>query len=62
MLTVVSHHGQETFKVPIIGCMNSIAYIQRQIDRILRPIRHARAYMDDIVSGAYSFRQHIKDL
>ena len=29
MLTVVSYRGQETFKVPIMGYMNSIAYIQR---------------------------------
>ena len=42
--------------------MNSIAYIQHQIDRILRPIRHTRAYVDDVVSGAYSFCQHVKDL
>ncbi len=62
MLTVVSHRGQETFKVPIMGCMNSIAYVQRQIDRILRPIKHARAYVDDVVSGARSFSQHLNDL
>ena len=27
LFTVVTHRGQETFKVPIIGCMNSIIYI-----------------------------------
>ena len=62
MLTIVTHRGQETFNVPVMGCMNSIAYVQRQIDKILRPIRHARAYIDDVVTGATSFQQHLKDL
>ena len=62
MLTVVTHRGQETFNVPVMGCMNSIAYVQRQIDKILRPVKHARAYIDDVVTGATSFQQHLKDL
>ena len=62
MLTIVTHRGQETFNVPVMGCMNSIAYVQRQIDKILRPVKHARAYIDDVVTGATSFRQHLKDL
>ena len=45
-----------------MGCMNSIAYVQRQIDRILRPMKHAKAYVDDVVSGARSFHQHIVNL
>ena len=62
MLTIVTHRGQETFNVPVMGCMNSIAYVQRQIDKILRPVKHARAYIDDVVTGATSFQQHLKDL
>ena len=63
MLTVVSHRGQETFNVPIMGCMNSIAYVQRQIDKILRPIRDfAQAYIDDIVTGSKSFMEHVTNL
>ena len=63
MLTVVSHRGQETFNVPIMGCMNSIAYVQRQIDKILRPIKEfAQAYIDDIVLGSKSLREHVEHL
>ena len=63
MLTVVSHRGQETFNVPIMGCMNSIAYVQRQIDKILRPIKEfAQAYIDDIVLGSKSLAQHVAHL
>ena len=36
MMTVVSHRGQESFNVPMMGCVNSIAYVQRQIDALLR--------------------------
>lgn len=62
MLTVVTHRGQETFNVPIMGCMNSIAYVQRQIDKILRRLRKAKAYIDDIVTGAATLPEHLQDL
>ncbi len=49
-LTVVSHRGQESFNVAVMGYKNSPAYVQRQIDRLLRAFRQfARAYVDDIV-------------
>lgn len=55
MFTVVTHRGQETFKVPIMGYINSIAYVQREIDTIFSEVREwARAYIDDIVCGATS--------
>lgn len=55
MFTVVTHRGQETFQVPIMGYVNSIAYVQREIDNILRHVRDwARAYVDDIICGAKS--------
>ena len=62
LLTVGSHRGQETFNVPVMGCMNSIAYVQRQIDRILRPLPYAKAYIDDIVSGAKKFHEYLSNL
>ena len=62
-LTVSSHRGQETFKVPVMGFRNSPAYVQRMIDRILRPFRHfCRAYVDDIVIFSSSLEEHIKHL
>lgn len=36
-LTVISHRGQEQYNVAIIGYKNSPSYVQRQIDKILRP-------------------------
>ena len=64
MMTVVSHRGQESFNVPIMGCVNSIAYVQRQIDRILRKLERAKAkaYVDDIVTGSETFKLHVADL
>ena len=46
-----------------MGCMNSIAYVQHQIDKVLRPIKDfAHAYIDDIVTGAEDFQQHVAHL
>ena len=42
--------------------MNSIVYIQRQINRILRLLLYSRAYIDDIVSGTRSFTKHLSNL
>lgn len=57
MLTMITHRGQEIFNVPVMGCMNSVAYVQRQIDRILRDF--VRTYIDDIVTGVKSLADHI---
>lgn len=35
MFTVVTHRGQKIFQVLIIGYINSVAYIQQEIDNIL---------------------------
>lgn len=35
---VITHRGQETFQVPIMGYINSVAYVQREIDNILRSV------------------------
>ena len=58
-LTVVSHRGQESFNVAVMGYKNSPAYVQRQIDRLLRKLRRfARAYVDDIVVFSHSKEEH----
>ena len=62
-LSVSSHRGQETFNVPVISYRNSPAYVQRIIDRILRPFRHfCRAYVDDIIIFFTSLEEHLKHL
>lgn len=55
MFIVVTHRGQQTFQVPIMSYINSVAYVQREIDNILQSVRDwARAYVDDIICGAKS--------
>ena len=62
-LTVFLYRGQETFNVSVMGFRNSPAYVQRMIDRILRPFRHfCRAYVDDIVIFSSSLEEHVKHL
>ena len=58
-LTVVSHRGQKSFNVAVMGFKNSPAYVQRQIDRLLRDHRrYARAYVNDIVVFSRTKEEH----
>ena len=43
-LTIVTHRGQETFLIPVMGCRNSMAYVQRQMIRIFRQGLYRRHY------------------
>lgn len=62
-LTVISHRGQETFLVPVMGYKNSVAYVQRQMDNILREYRaFVKAYIDDVVVRSKSMNDHIQHL
>ena len=61
-LTVVSHRGQETFNVAVMGYKNSPAYVQRQIDRLLRRFSFARAYVDDVVVYSKTLEEHVQHL
>ena len=59
-LTVISHRGQETFNVAVMGYKGSVAYVQRQIDRILRSHKDfAKAYVDDIVVASKTLEEHL---
>ena len=61
--TVISHRGQEQFNVAIMGFRNSPPYIQRQVDRLLRPHHvFARGYVDDIVIFSKTFKDHLHHL
>jgi len=61
-LTVVSHRGQESFNVAVMGFKNSPSYVQRQIDKLLRPYSFARAYIDDVVIASKTLSEHIQHL
>jgi hypothetical protein len=59
-LTVVSHRGQESFNVAVMGYKNSPPYVQRQMDRMLRPHQlYAKGYVDDIVVFSKTLDDHI---
>lgn len=62
-LGVITHRGHKVLKVAMMGHCNSIAYVQRQLDGILRGLRKfCRAYIDDIVIALNSLEEHIKHL
>ena len=63
MFTILIHRGQKTFQVPIIGYINSVAYVQQEIDNILQEVRAwVRAYVDDIIYGARSLSYLLEKL
>lgn len=63
MFTIITHRGQETFQVPIIGYINSVPNVQCQIDNILHPICDwTRPYVDDIICGARSMEELVARL
>ena len=61
-LTVMSHRGQEHFNVCTMGFKNSPAYVQRQIDLLLRKYPWARAYIDDVVIASKTLDEHVQHL
>lgn len=59
-LTVINHRGQETFNVAVMGYKGSVAYVQRQIDRILRAHKDfAKAYINNIVVASKTLEEHL---
>lgn len=62
-LTVVSHRGQEVFNVAVMGFINSVAYVQRQLENLLREFRHfLRVYVDDIILFSDILEDHLHHL
>ena len=62
-LGVISHRGQEFFKVAVMGYCNSVEHVQRLMDFYLRRFRKfCRGYIDDFVIASGSVDEHIRDL
>jgi len=62
-LTVVSHREQKQFSMTIMRFKNSLSYVQRQTDKILRSHRvYAKVYMNDIVIFSHTLEKHLKHL
>ena len=62
-LTIVIHSGQEIFLVPVMGCRNTIAYVQKRMDRLLHYWRSfVKTYIDNIIICLRTFANHIINL
>lgn len=62
-MSVISHRGQETFNVAIMGYINSIAYVARQMANILRGCEaYCVVYVDDIIVFSDSYQDHLSHL
>ena len=57
-LTVVNHRGNEQWNVAVMGFKDNPAYVQRQIDGLLKPLKFARAYVDDVVIFSQTLKEH----
>ena len=62
-LTIVTHKDQEIFLISVMSCRNSVAYVQRQMNTLLRQFRDfVNVYIDDIVVKSKSLTEHIDHL
>lgn len=60
---VITHKEQETFLVSVIKNRNSMSYVQRQMNTILRDFRtFVKVYIDDVVIKSRFLKDHLKHL
>ena len=61
--TFISHRGLEYLKVAAMGFKNSPPFVQRTMDRVLRPLMEfVKAYIDDLVAYSRTFDEHLSHL
>ena len=58
----MSHRDQEFFNVIVMKYKNSLAYVQKQIDRLLRFYKFVKIYINDIVIYFKILKKHIAHL
>ena len=62
-LTIVIHRNQEFVNVTIMKYRNSSAYVQKQIDKILRYYQQfAKTYVNNIVIFSKTLQKHVTHL
>lgn len=62
-IAVLLHRGQEIFNVTLMGYINSVPYIQRQMDFQLKEFTEfCRIYIDNIVIASKTFEDHLQHL
>ena len=60
---VISHRDQEQFSVTLISYNNSLSYVQRQTNKMLRSYKYfAKIFIDDIVIFFKTFSKHFEHL
>lgn len=61
--TMITHREQETFLISIMSCRNSMIYVQRQMNLLLRIFwNFVKIYIDDIIVWFKSFQDHLRHL
>lgn len=55
---MISHRGLETPSVALMGFRNSLVYVQRFIDKLLKPYSFCRAFINNIVVYSDSVEEH----
>ena len=48
-LIVVNHRDNKQWNVAVMGFKNNFAYMQKQIDGLLKPFKFVKIYVDDMV-------------
>ncbi len=62
-LTIMSHHEQKYFLITSMKFKNSSTYAQRQINKILRDLKHCcKVFIDDIIIFFSSLKKHVEYL
>jgi len=62
-LAIINHRGQKIFNIAPINYRNSSLYIQRLIDRILRPHRlYIRAYVNNLMIFSFILKDYLAHL
>ena len=62
-LIIISHQDQEIFNVAFMKFINSIVYIQQQLDNKFRNFhKFCRVYIDDIIIVSTMLKKHMKHL
>ena len=58
-LIIVSHWGNEQWKVVVINFKNNFAYVQKQIDGLLKPFKtFAKIHIDDVFIFNQTLKKH----
>ena len=61
-LTIKIHRDQKTFLLSIMSYKNSVIYVQRKMNILLRQLKFAKVYIDDIIVRSIFLTDYINHL